>query len=155
MADDGANNWLDNPIIKKWADEGKRKGGIVLLTGYPYAPYKGAPCIKYAALSAQVVGQAQFPYTYELAPVGVRAAVGFEKFQDNSAIGAGKVVESIEDTAKALGLDKGLAGVASKALGIPLWLVITTVAVGGLVATYALLVNIGVAPPLNKLKGGE
>lgn len=149
MADD-TNNWRENPIVAAWVRSVEGKGGHVALTGYPYAPFKGAPTAFYDEGPAGDPTVNWAARRYELAPMAVRAAVGFEATADKITIAAGKVLDTVDEVTEGLGLDKGVSGVLGKVLGIPRPVIIGGVILAGALAGYALLVNVGALPPLKK-----
>jgi hypothetical protein len=125
-----------------WIGDAKLRGGVITLV--PAGSIAaGAPAARFGNAS---------PYTYELAPLFVLSADGFDRLIDDlgtsfwSGYEAGEAAgQRIDDTLS----DAAAAIVPNAAKVIPWWLW----ALGG-VAAYGALVNAGVVPPLRKLLGG-
>lgn len=142
---DKLSSYYDNPTVAAWAANVVARGGKTIPTGYPYAPDKGAPAGWWP--DATKPGGKR----WELAPLNVRVAIGYERKKDAAAIGAGELVEKIEAGASAVGLDKGITGVIGKALGIPHGPLLVMILIAGAVVGYGALVQIGVVPPIRKV----
>lgn len=143
------SEWDRNPVIKRWRQSVQDRGGHTLPTGYPFQPYKGAPCAYW--LDNGVAGKRRF----ELAPVDVQRAAQWERAKDAGTISAGETAETLEEVSKDLGLDKGITGFLGKVFGLPHGAVVAIAVTAGLVLGYSALVQVGIAPPLNKLTGGK
>lgn len=142
-----AATWETNPLIAAWRRDVNNAGGRALPTGYPFAPDKGAPTAVFL-VDENAGWAAADNRRYELAPLHVRAAVGWERAQDSATVAAGEIVE-------ATGLDKGIFGVLGKITGIPPGVLITVAILTGAVIGYAALVNAGIVPPVRELTKGK
>lgn len=135
------NTRLDaSPAYKKWADAVKKNGGLVIPTGHPYDPYKGAPTAKYPDKKVPL------GFRYDVAPAEVRAVVASVRNDEAAAIRAGAFVESIEKA-----VSGGVVGIVGKTLGVPRWLLLTVVIGGGVVLAYGVGVQAGILPPARDL----
>lgn len=140
-----ASSYDDNPIVSRWREGVARRGGKTMPTGYPFDPHKGAPTAWWNDPS-KAGGR-----KYELAPTIVQLAIGYERKKDAANLAAGAGVERLEASAKAVGLDKGLAGVLGKALGIDHRIIVIVAVIAGSVLAYSALVNVGIVPPIRKV----
>lgn len=149
-----SSSWDSNPIIAAWRRDVNMAGGRALPTGYPSGPDKGAPAAVF--LTDPDLGWAEpGNRRYELAPVHVRLAVGWERSGEAATLAAGKAAETASGIVEATGLDKGVFGVLGKVTGIPPGVLITVAILTGAVIGYAALVNAGIAPPIRELTKGK
>jgi hypothetical protein len=141
------SNYDANPTVAKWRAEVEAKGGRSLAVGYPFPPNKGAPTAMWNDPSKPGGRR------YELAPLSVRLAVGYEKGKDVVTLRAGAAAEKAENIVGATGLNKGVLGVVGKLLGIPHGAVVAIAVAAGALIGYGALVNIGILPPLKSWVG--
>jgi len=141
------SNYDANPTVAKWRAGVAAQGGRSLAVGYPFPPHKGAPTAMWDD-SSKPGGR-----RYELAPLPVRLAVGYEKTRDGITIKAGAAAEKAESVLESTGLGKGVLGVVGKLLGIPHGAVVVIAVAAGALIGYGALVNIGILPPLKSWVG--
>lgn len=141
--------WDNNGTVAAWKKAVTAAGGAPQSGGYPYEPFKGQPYGRFVDPTVPL------GVRYELAPANVRSVIAAGQVGNKVAIVEGKAAETAEEVVKATGLDKGLSGLIGKALGMPPGLVIGVALVIGVGVGYAMLVNIGAVPPLNKLTKGD